>query len=187
MSALFWAASANALPSLQLGPGDGPWNYCTDTCLAGNDTWELLASDDPITFELNAYANALAIDGGNGDYAWDSTSTPQYAYLVVAAIPSLGTDPFDDVTVVNVGGDITMLTSGFGTPPVEDPNSLPGHGIFDTYFEIYKFEFDGMFGTIFNTEPGEIGSGQGFTELFEITINMVDESVAGLHFVHDEQ
>ena len=54
---LLGAFSAQALPSLQLGPGAGSWTYDNST-----QTW--VTSDDPL--ELLATANATAADGGNG-------------------------------------------------------------------------------------------------------------------------
>jgi hypothetical protein len=72
-------APAFALPALQLGPGSGSWSYDVVT-----STWQ--SSDNPL--ELAAYANARAVDGGTGGYAWDSPSnTTRTAYLVISAMP----------------------------------------------------------------------------------------------------
>ena len=155
-----------ALPSLQLGPGDdgSTWYY-------DNETWFVEGSE----FSLNAYANAL---GGNGDYAW-AEGDPLVAYLVVSAVPMMGdaTDVFN-VTVSNS----SFYSSGFGTPPISDSNALAPHGIYDTYFEIYEFVFDGPVGTIGDTQPGETDTGDGYTETFDIDIDLLADGVTGVHF-----
>jgi len=170
---------ALALPSLQLGPGSGSWSYDLVT-----GTW--LTSDNPL--ELAAYANANTVDGGTGDYAWDGQgNTTRYAYLVVSAVPKTpATEPpsLFDVTVENDAGVLSLYTFGNGAPPLSDPNDLAPHGIFTTYFEIYEFTFDGSLGTIDNTQPGQscTGSCQGYTELFDITVNSLDVSLTAVHF-----
>jgi len=60
--------------------------------------------------------------------------------------------------------------------------TCPRTGSFDTYFEIYEFNFDGPVVTISDTQPGGTGTGDGYTELFDITINSLDSSVLALHF-----
>ncbi|MCP4398746.1 MAG: PEP-CTERM sorting domain-containing protein [bacterium] len=177
VAGLLWqmGGMAHALPALQLGDGGiGDWVYDTST-----QTW--VTSSD--SFKLDAYANA---DGRrNGDYAWDGDgAATQHAYLVVSAMPQTtddGTDSFD-VSIANDGGALSLLTSGYGTPPINDPNSIPGHGIFDTYFEIYEFQFDGEKGTISDTQPGQTGTGQGYTETFDIDINSLVDGITGVHF-----
>ena len=76
------------------------------------------------------------------------------------------------------------MESGWGTPPVDDPNSLSPHGIYDTYFEIYEFIFDpATLGTIYDTQPGESGSGDGYTHSFDISMIDLDRSlIDGVHF-----
>lgn len=170
-----FASPARALPSLQLGPGSGSWTYD-----AGTGTW--LTPDNPL--ELLAFANATAADGGNGDYAWSTTGTNQIAYLVVSAVPkTTDTEPpsLFDVTVDNDAGTLSLYTSGNGAPPLSDPNDLAPHGIFDTYFEIYEFNFDGPLVGIYNTQTG-LDPAQGYEELFEITINSLGSNVDFLHF-----
>jgi hypothetical protein len=168
------ASAANAIPSLQLGPGTGDWTYN-----AATQTWE--TADNPLN--LLATANATT---GNGDYAWDdNTNTTRYAYLVVSAVPkTTETEPpsLFDITVENDGGVLSLNTSGNGAPPLSDPNDLSPHGIFDTYFEIYEFQFDGSVVTISDTQPGETGTGDGYQEFFDITINSLAESVEQVHF-----
>ena len=115
------------------------------------------------------------------------TGTGQIAYLVVSAVPkTTSTEPpsLFDITVDNDAGTLALYTSGNGAPPLSDPNDLAPHGVFSTYFEIYEFNFDGSLGTIGNTQPGQscTGSCQGYTELFDVTINSLDSSVSGIHF-----
>jgi len=169
------ASSAQALPALQLGAGSGSWSYDV-----GTGTW--VTPDNPL--QLLAFANATAADGGNGDYAWTTTGTGQLAYLVVSAVPkSTANEPpsLFDVTLDNDAGTLSLYTSGNGAPPLSDPNDLAPHGIFDTYFEIYEFNFDGPLGGIYNTQTG-LDPAQGYQELFEITLNSLDSSVQYLHF-----
>ena len=171
-----------ALPALQLGPGNDPlddWIYNNST-----QTWDLAG-----TGSLAAYANATMANGGNGDYAWESPGDlTQFGYLVAAATPNAfdATDIFD-ITVTNttgVGGDVVLglFDSGFGNPPIEDPNSMAGHSIFSTYFEIYQFSFDETKTLIGNTEPNVAGTGQGYIELFDISLNSFADGLVGLHF-----
>ena len=174
LTALLWAAAAQAIPSLQLG-GDGGtgWDYTSET-------WIYTGSTE--SFDISATANAT---DGNGDYAWDALGeTYQYAYLVVAAVPQLTDTSVDyfDVSVSDGDSSLTMVSSGIGSPPIEDTNSLASHGIFDTYFEVYEFRFDGDVTTISDTQPGETGTGTGFEELLNITINSLDAAAAGVHF-----
>lgn len=165
------ASAAQALPSLQLGPGSGNWTYDSVT-----ETW--LTADNPL--ELLATANATKADGGHGDYAWDQTTT-RYAYLVVSAVPktTLGVDLFD-ITISNDGGSLALVAAGDGTPPLSDP--IPAHGIFGTYFEIYEVDFDGALATIENTQPPGGDPGVGYTELFQIAVSSLAAGVQGLHF-----
>jgi hypothetical protein len=175
LTALLWAAGAQAIPSLQLG-GDTStgWEYTSET-------WVYTGSTE--SFDISATANA---EGESGGYAWDTLGAEtQYAYLVVAAVPQLTDTSVDyfDVSVSDGDSTLTMVSSGIGSPPLEDTNSLSPHGIFDTYFEIYEFQFDVDDETmISDTQPGETGTGNGFEELLDITINSLDAAAAGVHF-----
>ena len=178
ISLLVSAGSAYALPSLQLGPGSGDWSYDWS-----DKTWKTSGS----SITLNAYANcentASSPCSQNGDYAWDAAgSADQYAYLVVAAVPDVGNVDAFDVSVFNDSMSVNMVASGYGAPPLQDPNSLASHGIFDSYFEIYEFQFNGGLGTIYDTQPGGTGMGDGYTEVFDITVNSLLEGVSGVHF-----
>ena len=170
------AGNAAAIPSLQLGPGAGSWSYDLTT-----QTW--VTTDNPL--QLAATANATTADGGNGAYAWDTLGSSQLAYLVVSAVPKTAlSEPPElfDITVENDAGTLSLFASGNGAPPLSDPNDLAPHGIFDTYFEIYEFNFDGALVGISDTQPGGTGTGMGYLELFDITINSLADSVSSLHF-----
>ena len=169
-------STAFALPALQLGPGSGTdWTYDTVT-----DTW-VHSGAQPVT--LGAYANAdpSVTTGVSGSYAWAAGDITRYAYLVVAAMPDLG--DIGDILDVSVSG-ATQVASGYGTPPVEDPNSIAPHSIFDTYFEVYEFQFDGPVITIENTQPPGGDPGKGYREAFSITWSdlTTNEDVDGIHF-----
>ena len=173
------ATSALALPSLQLG-GDGSsdWIYNTVT--------ETSVASGTNTFTLNAYANAKKTDGGvfsgGGKYAWsdDDTDDDRYAYLVAAAAPKSSNTNAFDITVTGTGTGVSFVTSGYGTPPLED--GVAGHGIYKTYFEIYEFQFDGAIGDIGNVQDGTTNEGKGYTEALGINIISVIPDTAGVHF-----
>ncbi len=170
LAGLFATGAAHALPALQLGDGaNGDWVY-DDV----SETWVVSST----SFTLNAYANATAADGGNGAYAWDPAAGSQTAYLIVAAAPQTA----DATDVFNISlSQGTLVTSGWGAPPIEDPNSLASHGIYNTYFEVYEFVFNGSLGLISDQQQGETGSGQGFTESFDVDI-LALTGITGLHF-----
>ncbi len=169
------AGSAHALPSLQLGAGSvGDWVFD-----AGSETWVVTDTN----FELLALANATTADGGNGGYAWDALGEgTQTAYLVASVAPKMNLNGFNITVKDSDGTTITLTDSGYGTPPIGDPNSLAPHGIFDSYFEIYEFEFDAGIQSIYNTQPGGSGTGKGYLEAFQITINSLAAGVEGVHF-----
>ena len=161
------ATVAHALPALQLGGSGSGWSYDT-----GTQTW--VTSQN--SFSLQALANAKGAEGG---YAWDlAGELSQTAFLVVSAAPDIGNVDGFDISVTNA----SFAGSGYGAPPITDPNSLAPHDIFDTYFELFQFNFDGLAGLIGNTQPGDSGEGQGYTETFDITINSLATGVTGVHF-----
>jgi hypothetical protein len=170
----FGAGSAQALPSLQLGEGTvGNWEFDN-----GSETWVVTDTK----FELIALANADKAYGGDGEYAWDDAGAEkQVAYLVASAAPKMDSNGFV-LEVKDSGGVISMMDSGYGTPPIGDPNSLAPHGIFDTYFEIYQFHFDGAIETIYNTQPGGSGTGEGYLETLMIEVKNIAAGVDGVHF-----
>jgi hypothetical protein len=161
------SSTAMALPTLQLGPDPAnpdSWTYDS------TDTW--VVSDT--SFNLSAYAL---------DSAWDSAITSGYAYLIAAAVPSTA-----DATVafdINVTG-ANLVDSGFGAPPIEDTNTPAPHNVYDTYYQVYEFEFNRLLPVLIgNTETGGTRSDTGYAYSFSIDINSlldVDGAVTGVHF-----
>jgi len=176
-AATVYATNSLALPSLQLG-GDGSdaWSYDTT-----DETWIASGTSN---FELYTYANCESGTAGctdpNGDFAWDSLGADdRFAYLTIAGTPDIGDNPNAfDVSVIGA----SLVDTGYGKAPLQDANSVSPHSIYDTYFEIYEFQFDGPIQTIGNTQPGDTGTGSGYIESFGITINALFEGVTGLHF-----
>jgi len=165
-----------AIPALQLGPdpSDPDWFYDTT-----DQTWSLTGNSG------NVFAYANAIDG-NGSYAWETGAELREAYLSIAATPKSNVTPAFGVTVLNDGG-VTLIESGVGSPPLADADDLKNHdlsphGVFDTYYEIYRFVFDGSVVGIHDTQPGGTGTGNGYMEMFNITINFLAEDIEGIHF-----
>ncbi len=193
-----------ALPSLQLGPGAGDgdsWTYDTTGATCDIDSWCGTSGNDG-SLQLAAYANATDADGGNltggnGGYAWDelgSSGTDRYAYLVVSAVPKVNTDVF---SISVTGGTLitdpllTLVDSAYGSPPLVENatggDDIEPHGIYDTWFEVYEFQFDGPIVDICNTSvlPGDCSlgtTGKGYKELFTIDLLGIDPAVTGLHF-----
>jgi len=103
-------------------------------------------------------------------------------YLTVATMPNLGNVDGFDISISNDSTALSMFASGYGSPPIQDSNSLQPHGIFDTYYEVYEFQFDGAIGAIGNTQPGSTGTGDGYTEAFDITVSSLLNDASGVHF-----
>lgn len=173
---LLITSSGYAIPALQLGPepGNSDWFYNTI-----NQTWSLTGNSG------NVFAYANAIDG-NGSYAWGTGTELREAYLSIAATPKTNVTPAFEVTVLNDGG-VTLIESGVGSPPLADADDLKNHdlsphGVFDTYYEIYRFVFDGTVDQIHDTQPGGTGTGNGYMEMFNITIDFLAADIEGIHF-----
>lgn len=176
--------SAWALPSLQLGPGStGSWNYVA----GGDDTWYV--SDSAFTF--SAYANAVGASGGDafvkptGPQSSRTNNVDRTAYLVFSAVPSTtSTTPFS-LSVSGDSGPLTLVQQGYGSPPDPDTSNnnddLPSHGIYDTYFYIYEFDFNGPVGPIGNTQPGDSGTGSGYSEDFSVLVSGLEAGISGVH------
>lgn len=187
IAATLFAAATYALPALQLGPTTDPsadWTYNETT-----DTWDYTGGAGS-TADLSAFTNCDAATNTdpeincNGAYAWeeDGDTSAQIAYLVIASVPDLGPADQFDVTVDWLGGTATLVESGYGAPPVDDPNSLTPHGIFDTYYEVYQFSFNDPLVGIYDTVTGPPPVGHGYVEDFNISINSLETGVTGLHF-----
>ena len=140
-------SAAQAIPSLQLGITGGYYDTVTQTTM----------SSGPV-FDLNAYMIT--------DKKGINTLTDWY-YISAALVPKtalskddlqLGSFTFAGQTV-NVTSDMV-----WGVPPIEsaasvqlrDSGDLQKHGIFETYFTEFKFQFDGSkYVTAFNTTPSD--------------------------------
>lgn len=177
------AGNAYALPSLQLGPGDDDsWEYVG----GGDDTWYV----DEDAYTVMAYANAQEEDGGNGDYAFTGENTDQTAYIVFSAVPeTMDSDAFS-IEVMNDGVVLSPVQEGYGAPPdgatsdtkdCSGPDDLACHGVFDTYFYVYEFDYDGLLEEIYDTQPGEDGSGMGYSEAFNVAVTGTSEGLQGIH------
>lgn len=181
---LVMVGSAWALPSLQLGPGDtGTWNYVG----GGDDTWYVSDS----AFTMSAYANEVGATGGDafvkntGPLAARTNNVDRTAYLVFSAVPSTtSTTPFS-LSVTGDSGPLTLVQQGYGSPPDPDTShstdDLAPHGIYDTYFYIYEFAFDGTPGMIGNTQPGDSGSGRGYREDINVVVSGLEAGLSGVH------
>ena len=150
-AAALFASSAMAVPSLQVGDANG------GVCESYDATLEDCIVGD--TFSVTS------LEAGAG-------------YVVFGAVPMVMNDTF---TIAPSGdsGALALVQSGFGAPPSEDPNSLAPHGIFDTYFEVYRLDFDTA-GTVFNTQPGNPpgDSAPGFIEFLDMNLTALTD---GLH------
>ena len=146
----FFATTASAIPSLQIGDADGGVCDSYDT-----------SSADCIVGGTFSVTSLLAGAG----------------YVVFSAVPKTTTDTF--TIAPSIGGtSLNLVEFGFGSPPFEDSNSLPSHGIFDTYVEVYRLDFTNA-ATVYNTEPGHPGDfAQGFIEFIELNLSSLSD---GLH------
>ena len=147
----FYATGAMAVPSLQIGDADG--GVC--------DSYDATIEDCMVggTFTVTS------LEAGAG-------------YVVFAATPQ-GTNTDTFTIAPDIGGtSLALVQSGFGAPPLEDPNSLTPHSIFDTYFEVYSVDFNTA-GTVFNTQPGNDGdTAPGFIETIDLNLSGL---TGGLH------
>lgn len=169
---LAFAGAVHAQPTLQLDILGGIYDPVTQTVIAQDDT-----------FTLYAY---LIPDAS-------STLTDTYG-LSMAVVPptgpadsDLGSFTFNSGTI-DVTADMT-----YGVPPIEtvatqlsDPGDLADHGIFDTFFSEYTFDFagaaeSGEYNTQDDTGQGPIAGTGMFYQAFTIDVGDLDESVA-IHF-----
>jgi len=147
-----FAASVLAVPVLQLGPTAGDSGAYYGDC-GGPETW-CLGSD-----EFNVYF-------APGQQDVDQSDT---VYLVFSAVPA--TDTFT-VAPADDGGPLTLVDSGFGTPPTSDPNDLAPHSIFDANYAVYALTFDGPLVTVPDTQPISAGGSGGTADGWVETIMM---------------
>ncbi|WP_211159863.1 choice-of-anchor N protein [Aromatoleum aromaticum] len=169
---LAFAGTVHAIPTLQLDILNGVYDNATQTIIAQDDT-----------FTLFAYLNPDA----------SSTVTDTYG-LSMALVPPTG--PADsDLGSFTFNSDTIAVTADmtYGVPPIEtvatqlsDPGDLGTHGIFDTFFSEYTFDFAGAAESgVYDMQaaPGQgpiAGTGM-FYQTFTIGVGDLDESVA-IHF-----
>ena len=139
--ALVWVSTttAFAIPTLQLNIGGGSYNSTTQTIVAGSDPFRLFAYLIPDSDSL-----------ANSNYFLSMALTPR----VGPAAGNYGTVKVNGNTV-NVTADMT-----YGTPPA-GALDLQSHGIFQTFYKEYGFNFVGDSQTNpFNVQdfPGRVPS-----------------------------
>lgn len=123
-------AVAWALPSLQLDIGGGVYDPVTETIVTPSGPFTLYAYLIP-----DPAPGPTALLGDT--YYISAAIAPQ----VGPAASSLGSFTFNGTTV-NVTSDMT-----FGTPPIEaaplhQAGDLPKHGIYNTYYKEFAFQFN---------------------------------------------
>lgn len=150
-SLALFASSAMAIPSLQIGDADG------GACNA----YDITAEDCLVGGQFTV----TSLESGA-------------AYVVFGAVPQTASDTFT-IDPMNDGASLALVETGYGAPPFEDPNALAPHGIFDTYVEVYRLDFDGPLVTIHNTQPGNDGdTADGYIETIGLYLTPLSE---GLH------
>ncbi|PCJ23943.1 MAG: hypothetical protein COA96_10675 [SAR86 cluster bacterium] len=143
------AVSAFAVPTLQLGIGNGIYDLATETIVAPDDI-----------FTLYAYAKAT------GNKAIDVN---QSHYISIALTPQTGPtpEPFGSFDFAGTTYDINNMD--YGNPPFEsvlehDAGDMSSHGVFNTFFLEIEFLFsDLMITGNINTEnnPEHVPDGAG--------------------------
>ena len=142
-AALLLPATASAVPLLQLGIGGGVYDEATDTTVSNQPTFTLYAYLTP-----PPGASLAEIE----DYLSDT-------YYLAAALTPKVTSPTNigsfsvDGTTVNATTDMV-----YGNPPINTvegsaDGDLGGHGVYETYFKEFAFQFDpGLTTTTLNVE-----------------------------------
>ena len=149
-SLALFTSGAMAIPSLQIGDADG------GACNAYDITEEDCLVGGTFT--------VTSLEAGA-------------AYVIFSATPQTASDTFTIDPMID-GTSLALVQSGSGAPPFEDANSLPPHGIFDTYVEVYRLDFVTA-GDVYNTQPGEgDGSTPGFIETIDLYLTSLTD---GLH------
>lgn len=127
LSSSLTTVPAVALPTLQLGILGASYDVGTETSVAGGNTFKLYAFLNP------GDPSALLA----GDYYISAALAPK-----TSAPASLGSFGFG-ATTVNATTDMTYGSPPLGAVPGAGGN-LQDHGIFDTYFSEFKFNFSSM-------------------------------------------
>lgn len=140
--AILSAARADAAPVLQLDIIDGKYDWSTKTIVAQDDVFQLLAVFTPQSWMSPARVLEYLSD----------------TYYVAAAVTpathwnkDLGQFTFDTDAGAGWTPETVAVTGGmqYGNPPVElleshatyDPGDVEPHGIYNTYFREFSFQF----------------------------------------------
>ncbi|MBI4684844.1 MAG: choice-of-anchor N protein [Nitrospirae bacterium] len=169
------AGIAGAIPVLQLDIENGTYNTLTETIVATTNPFNLF------TYLLP-------------DKKGKNTTSDTY-YLSMAVIPKtdmtapdLGSFSFtyNGIThTINVTSDMT-----YGTPPIEiysgnPDHDLPGHGIFDTYFYEFAFQFDpNTWVTPYNTAPTDPEPDNTGDKMYKRIFNIDTTNLESGYFIH---
>lgn len=121
---LLFPMKSHAVPILQLDVIGGEYLDSTQTIVSYDNEYTVVA-----------YGKASEID------------LTETFYLSIAITPKIGPDPVDFGSFVFEGTTYTIDDLVYGVPPLEanlaaDGDDLAGHGIFETYFLEYAFNFD---------------------------------------------
>ena len=147
--AALFVANVWAVPPLQIGDADG------GTC----NVYDITAEDCLVDGQFTV----TSLEAGD-------------AYVVFGAVPQTMDDTFTIDPMIG-GVSLSLVESGYGTPPFEDSNSLAPHGIFDTYVEVYALEFTTA-ATVYNTEPGFEGdSAPGYIETIDLYLTALTDEL----------
>jgi hypothetical protein len=131
----FYSTTASAIPMLQLTIDGGTYNNTTDTTVAASQTFDLYAILTPQGNPTQAEIDALLA----GTYRISAAVAPKTG----PAHSNLGSFTFGG-TPVDVTADMV-----YGVAPIDavagqnaDPGDLGDHGIFDTFFTEFDFQFN---------------------------------------------
>ena len=157
-----------AIPALQLTINGGTYDTTTETTVTSD-----------LKFDLYSL---LTADSAEGDYR-----------LSIAVVPALTVGAGGDYGSFTLNGTVFDVTGDmvFGTPPLDTfgrPDSLPTHGIYDTYYTEFGFNFNSAQASnpYDVTDTGNIGvipvAGTGaFWKMFEFNVTELTANTL-LHF-----
>jgi len=140
------AGTARAVPALQLDIVGGVYDQATETVVASGSSFTLLALATP-------NGSTSAADILNETY-----------YISAAIVPPVAQDPGFNAGSFQINGVTIHATEAnmtYGTPPTEDSHSpnLPGHGIYDSYYFEFAFQFSAAdTTTTYNSEDNAGGA-----------------------------
>ena len=157
-----------AIPALQLTINGGTYDTTTETTVTSDKIFDLYS--------------LLTADSAEGDYR-----------LSIAVVPALTVGAGGDYGSFTLNGTVFDVTGDmvFGTPPLDTfgrPDSLPTHGIYDTYYTEFGFNFNSAQASnpYDVTDTGNIGvipvAGTGaFWKMFEFNVTELTANTL-LHF-----